>query len=155
MGVEGRESAVVRAEDDDSRPPSRRVATAPAANSLAAPRQNHPDGVRQRVAVKALGRHLDLSEARAPPAVSRSGAGAHQLQLPNSRMVAGTSNNRTSVASIATASAIPKPTARMTTILASVNAANTTIMMAAALVMSPAVFSSPSATASVLSCVRS
>ena len=67
------------------------------------------------------------------------------------QVVDGTISTRTSVASSATASAIPTPIAFTNTTSASENAANTATMMAAALVMSRPLFSSPSATDFVLS----
>ena len=56
---------------------------------------------------------------------------------------------RTSVASIKPATANVKPIILTTRKLPKVNAANTTIMMAAALVMRPAVLASPSGIASI------
>jgi len=76
------------------------------------------------------------------------------LKSPSSRIVAGTTSARTSVASIATASAIPSPMALMMTTSARANAPNTAIMIAAAPVMRRPLFSRPSATARVLSPVR-
>src|SRR5258708_38887228 len=83
-----------------------------------------------------------------------TGAGAHQLKSPNRRIVAGTMSTRTKVASIATAIAIPRPIAFTTTTVARVKAAKTATMIAAALVISPPVLSSPSATEWGLSAVR-
>src|SRR6266540_147555 len=75
-----------------------------------------------------------------------SGPGAHQLRSPRRRIVAGTTRARTSVASIATARAIPRPMALMSTMSASPNAAKTPTMIAAAPVMSRPLFSRPIAT---------
>jgi len=60
--------------------------------------------------------------------------GVHQLSRPSSAIVDGTSSMRTTVASSATASAMPKPSALTNTTGAAANALNTTIMSAAALV---------------------
>ena len=79
------------------------------------------------------------------------GPGAHQFRSPRSRIVAGTTNARTSVASIATAMAIPRPIALIRTMSAVANAAKTPTMIAAAPVMSRPLRSRPIATAWVLS----
>src|SRR5713101_1493525 len=84
----------------------------------------------------------------------RSGRGAHQFQSPSNRMTAGTTRARTSVASMATATASPMPMALMITTSARPKARNTVTMIAAAPVMRRAVFSRPLATACVLSPVR-
>ena len=66
-------------------------------------------------------------------------------------MVAGTSITRMMVASSSTAAARPNPSSLIGSRRPSANAPNTVTMIAAALVMSPPVCSSPHATASVLS----
>ena len=90
-----------------------------------------------------------------PTAGDGATMGAHQFRCPKSRIVAGTSSARTRVASSAMASAMPTPVAWSTTTLASEKAMNTLTMIAAALVMRPAVVSRPCATAASLSPVSS
>src|SRR5262249_12261046 len=77
-------------------------------------------------------------------AIRRSARGAHQLAFPKRRMVAGTIRTLTSVASSATAIAIPTPIALTTRIFARAKAAKTATMIAAALVMRLPVCSRPS-----------
>src|SRR5580698_7440146 len=85
---------------------------------------------------------MDLSrEALRPP--------GHQFQSPAMRRSAGPITIRTSVASISTATAKVKPIILTTRKSPKVKAANTTIMIAAALVIRPAVLAIPSGIASV------
>src|ERR1700722_5192320 len=72
----------------------------------------------------------------------------HQFQSPATRSSAGPITIRTRVASMSTATASVNPSILTTRKLPKVNAANTTIMIAAALVISPAVLAIPSAIAS-------
>jgi hypothetical protein len=72
----------------------------------------------------------------------------HQFQSPARRRSAGPITIRTSVASINTATANVNPIILTTRKLPKVNAANTTIMIAAALVIRPAVLAIPSGIAS-------
>ena len=85
----------------------------------------------------------------------RSGPGAHQLARPSSRMVAGTSSIRTTVASTTIAMIIATPIILMNVMPDSENAPITTSISSAALVMMPPVRCRPVATAAVLSPVRS
>jgi hypothetical protein len=71
-----------------------------------------------------------------------------------SRIVAGTSRTRMIVASMRTAIAIPTPMLLIVIDSASAKAENTTTMISAAPVMTPAVRATPSATDAVLSPVR-
>ena len=80
----------------------------------------------------------------------RSGFGAHQFTSPKRRMTAGTTSDRTMVASMATAIARPMPMALMITTSARPKAMNTVNMMAAAPVINRPVRSRPLATAAVL-----
>src|SRR5919112_5170548 len=70
----------------------------------------------------------------------------HQFQSPRTRMVAGTSRTRMIVASTNTATARPRPTALVMMTLLKANAPVTTMTMAAADVMIPAVDTSPFST---------
>src|ERR1700758_2308624 len=72
----------------------------------------------------------------------------HQFQSPATRRSAGPITMRTRVASMNTATASVNPSILTTRKLPKVKAANTTIMIAAALVISPAVLASPSGIAS-------
>ncbi len=83
------------------------------------------------------------------------GAGAYQFQRPSSRIVAGTSKARTSVASTSTATARPTPIIAMNTMPEVAKAPTTTTKSSAALVMMPPVRCSPRATARVLSWLAS
>ena len=84
-----------------------------------------------------IGRRL-ASTRRARPRQRSSRAGIHQFQWPSSRMVAGTSSARTTVASSATAIATPRPSALIRTISANANEdATTTTMMAAEVTIRP------------------
>src|SRR5215216_871546 len=74
----------------------------------------------------------------------------HQFQSPRTRMVAGTSRTRMIVASTKTATARPRPIALVIMTLLKVNAPVTTMIIAAADVMIPAVDTSPFATLAVL-----
>jgi hypothetical protein len=74
----------------------------------------------------------------------------HQFQSPRTRIVAGTSRTRVIVASTKTATARPKPTAFVTMTLLKAKAPVTTMIMAAAAVMMPAVEVSLFATLAVL-----
>src|SRR5215212_2741708 len=74
----------------------------------------------------------------------------HQFQSPRTRMVAGTSRMRIIVASTKTATARPRPMVLVMMTLLKANAPVTTITMAAADVMMPAVDTSPFATLAVL-----
>src|ERR1700722_1912504 len=74
----------------------------------------------------------------------------HQFQSPPSRNSAGPITIRTSVASINTATANVKPNIFTTSTFPNVKAANTTIMIAAALVIRPPVFATPSTIASTV-----
>src|SRR5438132_4509558 len=73
--------------------------------------------------------------------------GIHQFHRPNKRIVAGTSNVLTIVASTSTANAIPSPISFVTTIEVKVKAPATITNSSAAFVITPPVFSSPYATA--------
>ena len=100
------------------------------------------------------------ASAMASPAVPIAGTrraqlGAHQFHFPRSRIVAGTSSARTTVASSATASAIPSPSALISTMSANANEAATTTTISAAEVTIRPLRSRPRATASWLSPVRS
>src|SRR5215216_3583420 len=74
----------------------------------------------------------------------------HQFQSPRMRMVAGTSRMRMIVASTNTATARPRPIALVMMTLLKAKAPVTTIIMAAADVMIPAVDTRPFATLAVL-----
>src|SRR5215204_843818 len=74
----------------------------------------------------------------------------HQFQSPRMRMVAGTRRMRMIVASTNTATASPSPMALVVTMPVKAKAPVTTMMMAAAEVMMPAVATSPFATLAVL-----
>jgi len=65
----------------------------------------------------------------------RSGAGAHQFHRPRSVIVAGTSRQRTTVASMSTAVASPMPTCSMAPSLAAAKQPNTMTISSAAEVM--------------------
>ena len=83
-------------------------------------------------------------------------AGIHQLRQPRSSMMEGTSTMRTSVTSISTATASPRPkTFKICSGSLITNEAKTQNMMAAAAVMMRPVTARPSATAAELSLVRS
>src|SRR5918994_3585508 len=73
----------------------------------------------------------------------------HQFQSPRTRMVAGTRRIRMIVASTKTATARPRPTALVMMTLLKANAPVTTMIMAAADVMIPAVDDTPVATLAV------
>ncbi len=73
----------------------------------------------------------------------------HQFQSPRMRMVAGTRSTRIIVASTKTATARPRPTALVRTMPVNAKAPVTTMMIAAAEVMMPAVATSPLATLAV------
>ena len=77
-----------------------------------------------------------------------SGLGAHQITLPSTRMNAGTSSMRTSVASTKTAAVSPTPNIRMNETCAAINAANAIDINSAAAVTTRPVRATPSATAS-------
>ena len=77
--------------------------------------------------------------------------GAHQFQVPSTRMVAGTSSERISVASIRMASASPSPTALTRIKFVKANEPATTTRISAALVMMRPVRASPCSTARALS----
>ena len=77
--------------------------------------------------------------------------GNHQLRSPSSSIVAGTSTRRTTVASMNTANASPKPISFSTRRSESTKLPNTQIMIAAAAVMRRAVFARPCDTAVALS----
>ncbi len=81
--------------------------------------------------------------------------GSHQFARPSSSMVAGTSTMRTSVASMSTATARPRPMSLMARSSATTKLPNTHTMMAAAAVITRAVDASPSTTARLLSPERS
>ena len=84
------------------------------------------------------------SDAGSRPATSRSSqAGIHQFQRPSRRIVAGTSSARTTVASRATAIAIPIPSALISTMSANANEAATTTTISAAEVTIRPLRSSP------------
>jgi hypothetical protein len=82
-----------------------------------------------------------------------SGLGRYQLHRPSRRMAAGTSTERTRVASISTATARPKPVCCSSTSWPAANPANTATMITAAPVMIPPVVRRPNDTASRLSSV--
>src|SRR6266446_607992 len=82
-----------------------------------------------------------LRAAASPP--------GHQFQSPAIRRSAGPITMRTSVASINTATASVNPSILTTRKFPKVNAANTTIMIAAAFVIRPAVLANPSGIASI------
>ena len=84
-----------------------------------------------------------------------SGAGAHQAQGPISRIVAGTSRPRTTVASTAMAMTRPTPIIFMNTIDEVTNPETTMIISSATPVMIRPVRWSPTATASVSPTPRS
>ena len=85
------------------------------------------------------------------PRSAPGSAGIHQFHWPRSRMVAGTRSARTTVASSATAIAIPTPSALISTMSAKANdPATRTTIRAAEVTMRP-LRSRPRATASVLS----
>src|SRR5215217_1878932 len=73
----------------------------------------------------------------------------HQFQSPRMRMVAGTSRTLITVASTKTATASPRPTAFVRTMPVKAKAPVTTMIIAAADVMIPAVATSPLATLAV------
>ena len=73
--------------------------------------------------------------------------GIHQLRSPSSCITAGTSTIRTSVASRKIAEASPMPNSLRKTSGAARKARKTTTMIAAAAVITRAVFARPSATA--------
>src|SRR5450432_3477597 len=73
----------------------------------------------------------------------------HQFRSPASCRSAGPTTIRTTVASISTAAASVNPSILTTRKLPIVNAAKTAIMIAAALVISPAVLANPSITAAL------
>src|SRR6185437_16735018 len=85
----------------------------------------------------------------------RSGRGAHQLARPSSRMVAGTSRIRTTVASRISAVIMPTPISLMNVMPEAENAPTTMISSRARLVIRPPVRCRPLATAAVLSPVWS
>jgi hypothetical protein len=85
----------------------------------------------------------------------RSGFGAHQLNRPSSRMVAGTSRIRTIVASTISATIMPTPISLMNVMPEAENAPMTMTSSSAALVITPPVRCRPLATAAVLSPVTS
>src|SRR5206468_4144266 len=87
----------------------------------------------------------NCNSGRRPGATDPPG---HQFQRPARRNNAGPMASRTTVASSSTATASAKPSILMSRKSPRVKAANTTIMMAAALVITPAVRASPSASAS-------
>ncbi len=74
----------------------------------------------------------------------------HQFQSPRMRMVAGTRRTRMIVASTNMATASPSPTAFVRIMPVKAKAPVTTMMIAAAEVMIPAVATSPLATLAVL-----
>ena len=76
-----------------------------------------------------------------------NGLGAHQITLPSTRMNAGTSSMRTSVASTSTASVSPTPNIRMNETCAAVSAANAIDINSAAAVTTRPVRATPSMTA--------
>src|SRR5207344_2433316 len=80
--------------------------------------------------------------------------GSHQLRSPSSSMVAGTRTSRTSVASMSTATANPRPISLIARTSATTKLPNTQTMIAAAAVMTRAVDDRPCTTAERLSRVR-
>ena len=79
----------------------------------------------------------------------RSGAGAHQFHSPSSVMVAGTSRQRTRVASMATATASATPVCLITSSSPATNPENTSTTISAAEVMIRPDRCSPATTASL------
>ena len=73
--------------------------------------------------------------------------GIHQFHSPSRRMLAGSSRLRMMVASTSTATARPSPSCRMITSWSVTNTAKTATMIAAALVIVPAVIEIPRSTA--------
>ncbi len=80
-----------------------------------------------------------------------SQAGKYQFQLPSRRIVAGTSTERTTVASTETATASPKPNCCIITSSPSAKPPKTATMIKAAPVINRPVERSPKATDSLLS----
>ena len=74
--------------------------------------------------------------------IRASGRGSHQFAPPSSSITAGTSTSLTSVASISTATARPRPTCLTETLAPAANERNTTIMIAAAAEITRAVLAS-------------
>ena len=73
--------------------------------------------------------------------------GSHQAWRPSSTITAGTSRQRTTVASTATATAMPRPNCLTVTLSLAMNAANTLTMISAAEVITRPVEAIPSTTA--------
>jgi len=76
--------------------------------------------------------------------------GADQFARPSTRMNAGTSRIRTSVASTSTATVSPNPNKRMKDTFAAISAAKEIVMMSAAAVITRPVWATPRATLSSL-----
>jgi hypothetical protein len=83
-----------------------------------------------------------------------TGRGSHQLLRPSSRITAGTSSIRTTVASTRIAADMPIPKDFMVTSSSAISAAKTTIMMVAAAVITRPVPARPVRMARSLSWVR-
>jgi hypothetical protein len=113
------------------------------------------------LATKPAGRQRPRQRTTGAPQCSSLGSsrssrpGIHQFHLPASRMNAGTSIARTIVASISTAIASPNPICFISGIATSRNEAKIATMIVAAEVTTPPVRSSPRATASTVSPLRS
>src|ERR1700691_6695107 len=91
--------------------------------------------------------HPGSDATLAAPTPAPASPHGHQFQSPPSRRSAGPMTIRTSVASISTATAKVNPSILMTRTSPKVNATNTTTIIAAALVIRPPVFATPSAIA--------
>src|SRR5208283_2504906 len=91
------------------------------------------------VELRVIDLHHSPSAITGAPRAAAGSPPGHQFQSPATRRSAGPITMRTSVASINTATASVKPSILTTRKFPKVNAANTTIMIAAALVISPAV----------------
>jgi hypothetical protein len=76
-----------------------------------------------------------------------TGRGSHQAALPNSAMIAGTARQRTTVASIAIATASPTPNCLTIALPLSTKLAKTNTMISAAEVITRPVVARPSTTA--------